>query len=106
MSYNLFLDDWKVPTSCRNYPGDESIYDTEEFFIAKSFDTFYEIIKREGIPNFVSFDYDLGPDDNTGLDCAKFLKFYCNELGVDFPNYNVHSSWPGIKGEFVELIGK
>jgi len=106
MSYNLFLDDWKVPTDCRNYNGDGSIYDTEEFFIARDYDKFYEIIKREGVPKFVSFDYDLGLCPKDGLECAKFLKFYCEELGVDFPEYNVHSSWPGIKGEFVDIISK
>jgi len=28
MSYNLFLDDVKIPTDCKKYLGDGSIYDT------------------------------------------------------------------------------
>ena len=103
MSYNLFLDDTRVPVNCRNYPGDESIYDAEEFLIARNFDRFYEIIKREGLPKFVSFDYDLNSDKD-GLDCARFLKFECDELGVDVPEYRVHSQWPGIKSEFQKIL--
>lgn len=103
MSYNLFLDDWKSPKDCRNYPGDGTVYDVSEFVIVKSFTEFYQIIKERGIPKFVSFDYQID-GDATGLDCAEFLKFECNEQGVDFPVYNVHSSWPGIKGEFLNII--
>lgn len=104
MSYNLFLDDWKSPKDCRYFTGDETIYDTEEFIVVKNFDDFYKVIKDNGVPKFVSFDYDLGFNSKDGLECAKYLKFYCDELGIDFPEYNVHSSWPGIKGEFLNII--
>lgn len=49
--YNLFLDDDKTPLMCRDYAGDESIYDTEKFTIVKSFDEFYNVIKEKEFLN-------------------------------------------------------
>jgi len=103
MSYNLFLDDEKTPKQCSYYPGDGSIYDTEDFIEVSSFDEFYKTIKEKGIPKFVSFDYKIRGEKN-GLDCAKFLKFECDELNVDIPEYNVHSNWPGISVEFNKIL--
>jgi len=103
MSYNLFLDDVRQPTQCRDFAGDESIYDTEEFICVKSFDDFYKAIKENGIPKFVSFDYQI-LGDKTGLDCAEFLKFECNDQGLDLPCYRVHSGWPGIWGKFLAIL--
>ncbi|MCK9574816.1 MAG: cyclic-phosphate processing receiver domain-containing protein [Candidatus Pacearchaeota archaeon] len=103
MSYNLFLDDERQPKHCRDYPGDESIYDTAEFKLALSYGDFINVIEENGIPNFVSFDYNiLGP--KTGLDCAEYLKKECEKQNVKFPAYRVHSSWPGIHAEFYKLI--
>ena len=105
MSYNLFLDDVREPTECRKYIGDGSVYDTEEFIIVRSFDEFYKTIKEHGVPKFVSFDYDLGRSEN-GLKCAELLKFWCDDSGVDFPKYRIHSSWPMIFMDFKKIIGK
>ncbi len=105
MSYNLFLDDKRIPRDCRNYNGDESIYDTEEFIKVSSFEEFYQIIKTKGIPKFVSFDFDLGYNKKNGLDCAKYLKFECDELGVSIPDYNIHSMYPGVTPKFKEILG-
>jgi len=106
MSYNLFLDDKRIPIVCRDYKGDGSIYDTEEFIKVSTFDEFYQTIKTMGIPKFVSFDYDLGSDEKDGLDCAEFLKFECDELGVDIPEYKIHSAWPGIHVKFKKILSK
>ena len=99
MSYNLFLDDQRSPKQCRDYPGDGSIYDNEEWIEVSDFESFYQTIKDKGIPKFVSFDYQLGKS-KSGLDCAKFLKFECDELNQPIPNYRVHSSWTGIEKFF------
>ena len=101
--YNLFLDDERQPEWVRSYQGDGSVYDTEDFTIVKSFNEFYIAIKEMGIPKFVSFDYQIIGDKN-GLECAKFLKFECEELGVDIPEYSVHSGWPGIRGSFYDIL--
>ena len=103
MSYNLFLDDVKIPTDCKKYLGDGSIYDTEEFKIARNFDEFYKLIKENGLPKFVSFDYKLDTKE-TGLDCAEFLKFYCEDGNFEIPKYRVHSSWPLIFHDFEKLL--
>ena len=105
MLYNLFLDDERKPTDCRNYVGDGSVYDTEDWVEVTNFNDFYQTIKDKGIPKLVSFDYKILGDKN-GLDCAEFLKFECEELGVPIPKYRVHSGWPGIYGEFLKILGK
>lgn len=102
--YKLFLDDKRNPKDCRNFPGDESPYDKDGWQIARTFDDFYYLLKKYGLPEFVSFDYDLGPDYHDGLQCAEFLKFYCEDLGVKIPEYRVHSSWPGIRPEFDKIL--
>ena len=103
MDYLLFLDDQRVPKECRHYPGDESEYDTQEWTIVRSFEDFCNVIKTKGLPVLVSFDYDLG-DSKDGLDCAMFLKDYCKEQNLKIPEYLVHSKWPGIRGNFYEIL--
>lgn len=103
MSYNLFLDDWREPKHCRDYRNDGSVYDTEEWIVVTSFDEFYKVIKERGIPKLVSFDYQLN-SDKTGLDCAEFLKFECEETKHPIPKFLVHSSWPGIQASFYNLL--
>lgn len=101
--YNLFLDDTREPKILRHIVGPLDVCD-EEFLHARSFDEFYKIIKENGIPKFVSFDYDLGSKED-GLDCAEFLKFECNERQVSIPEYTVHSAWPGINAKFKNILG-
>jgi len=104
MSYNLFLDDERQPHYCRNYQGDGSIYDSEEWEVVTDFDSFYNMLSCKGIPKFVSFDYKLG-GLKTGLDCAEFLKFYCEDAEKPIPPYKVHSGWPGISVKFKDILG-
>lgn len=104
MGYNLFLDDERKPIYFRDYYGDESIYESEDWVICRSFDEFYQTIKENGIPKVVSFDYQP-KSDTTGLDCAKLLKFFCDEDSVEIPTYYVHSNWPGIYQEFKKILG-
>lgn len=105
MSYNLFLDDWRNPTDCRNYEGDGSKYDSEDWVVVRNYDEFYKAIKDLGLPKFISFDYDLGPNEQSdGLECAEFLKFYCDDANKPVPKYRVHSAWPGIAGKFYLIL--
>ena len=61
---NLYLDDLR-PT-----PVDfDRVYDYEGFT---------EYILQKGLPDFISFDHDLG-EGKSGYDCAKFLIDYCLE---------------------------
>jgi hypothetical protein len=104
MSYNLFLDDKRTPKECRYYPGDGSPYDTEEWLEVSNYNDFCTTLQTKGMPKLISFDYDLGygPD---GIECAILLKHYCKTINEPIPKYMVHSQWPGIYGEFKNLLG-
>lgn len=68
-----------------------SKYDAN-FTWVKNIDEFKNFILTNGVPDFVSFDRDLGTAPITGMDCAKWLVNYCKEKGVKFPKYFVHSA--------------
>lgn len=75
----LYLDDVR-PTP----PDYERVYD---------YDGFVGFITANGIPDFISFDHDLGPG-KTGHDCAKFLVEYCLDNTINTISYTVHSQNP------------
>ena len=76
---NLYLDDLR-PTPA----GFDRVYDYEGFT---------EYILQQGLPDFISFDHDLG-EGKSGYDCAKFLIDYCLENSLSLPRYAVHSQNP------------
>ena len=90
--YSLFLDDIRSP---------EHIYAAEvakAFIIVRSYSAFVQYIKTHGLPNLISFDNDLGLDENTilatdGYAAAKWLVY---ESGLDLIDlkFNVHSANP------------
>ncbi|ROI10840.1 hypothetical protein EGI11_02445 [Chryseobacterium sp. H3056] len=85
----LYLDDVR-PT-----PADyERVYD---------YNGFVEFIIANGIPEFISFDHDLGPG-KTGYDCAKFLVEYCLDHNISKINYTVHSQNPVGKANIEGLL--
>lgn len=114
MTYNLFLDDERMP----NDVVWEKIPD--HCIIARNYTHFKNLIEDMGIPKFVAFDHDLsdfqsaiGVQENlytyndgdmvktfdygsekTGLDCAKFLIAHCQKNFTKFPEYVVHSMNP------------
>jgi len=56
MSYNLFLDDQRLPKDVSwitNFPVNV------EWVIAKNYDEFCQILIERGIPKIISFDHDL-----------------------------------------------
>jgi len=63
MTYKLFLDDERLPPA--SWTG-------TDYVICSNFWAFRDTIKTRGLPEFISFDHDLG-SDRTGYDCAKFL---------------------------------
>ena len=68
-----------------------SKYDAK-FTWVKNIDEFKKFILTNGVPDFVSFDRDLGTAPITGMDCAKWLVGYCKENGIKFPKYFIHSA--------------
>ena len=87
MKYKLYLDD------VRDLPDDS-------YSLVRSYEEAINYVKDNGIPSFISFDHDLGLDENkqlakTGFDFAKWLV----EMDIDniflFPknfSFYVHSS--------------
>jgi hypothetical protein len=85
----LYLDDIREPKG-NNYK------------VVRSFKEAVEYIQEFGIPSHISFDHDLGCDENgkvfyTGYDFAKYLINCDLDHTVTFPNdftFNVHSANP------------
>ena len=85
----MFLDDMREP---------QNDYDV----IARSFEEAVEFVQKYGIPTFISFDHDLGVDENenllpTGYDFAKWLVDMDMDNIYKFPEnftFHVHSANP------------
>jgi hypothetical protein len=112
----LFLDDIRQPKDACYLVLNPKIYWDDDWFVVKNYVEFCSWIKRNGLPNIISFDHDLADihyevdfndwNDNTadqlgveetGLDCAKWLVDYCLDNGFELPEYHVHSANPSGK---------
>jgi hypothetical protein len=110
MSYNLFLDDVRVPQQVT-----WAAIPLVEWEIVRSYDEFVKKVEEKGLPNFVTFDHDLAQEhypffnaekgnmpeidyasykERTGYDCARFLVAYCLERGLRLPPFTCHSLNP------------
>jgi hypothetical protein len=114
MSYNLFLDDIRHPIMVGKYiyPADlRPKYLMEDWVVVRNYQEFVGVIKKNGLPQLISFDHDLGEDVaedlrkkgsskrkaraskktvKSGYDCAKWLVDNYTEL----PEILVHSMNP------------
>ena len=86
---NLYLDDLRTTPE-----GFDRVYNYEEFVT---------YLERKGLPDFISFDHDLG-EDFSGYDCAKYLVEYCLTHQLPLPNYQVHSQNPVGKENIERLL--
>ena len=95
----IYLDDIRTPK--------------EEFdFVARSYDEAVAIIKRHGVPSFISFDHDLGVDESgvllhSGFDLAKWLVENDLDGVYKFPkdfSFKVHSQNPVGKENIISLL--
>lgn len=107
----LFLDD--IRSIGMVYP---KTFESD-FDIVRSYDDFVAYITKNGLPDFISFDNDLGLDNNgnlapDGLAAAKWLVY---ESGLDLRNldYKVHSANPvaaeqirGLLGNYINFLKK
>ena len=82
--YSLFIDDLREleyikPTN------------PEEWKIARSSSEAIETVLKFGVPEFISFDHDLGWNDTSMI----FVKWWTEQFPViPFPRYMIHSSNP------------
>lgn len=85
----IFLDDERTPDQVvwgRPLPTEV------DWQIARNFWEFKNLVDSE-IPEFVSFDHDLGQSKD-GNDCANYLVLACMREEKKFPKCNVHSMNP------------
>ena len=102
MGYKVFLDDLRSVQTI--YPSANE----SDFVVVRSYNDFVEKIKEMGLPDFISFDNDLGCEENgdllpEGYDAAKWLVY---ESGLDISKlkFNVHSSNPVAKSNIKSLL--
>ena len=125
----LWLDDQRDPYQYLNvekksktYLRNKQFYDNLMlknnlvFVWVKNFYQFVQYIKKNGVPQFVSFDHDLnnrkggeGVSDfektvNNGLNCAKWLIDYCEKTKSALPKFYVHSANPKYGPQIVNLL--
>lgn len=107
----LFLDDLRTVDMV--YPNP----DTKEWAVVRDFYQFVNYITKYGLPEYISFDHDLGLEhtkwyfengghenppnpidtefkEKTGYDAAKWLVDYCVENNKKLPSWFVHSHNP------------
>ena len=109
----LFLDDIRQPKDACYLVINPALYWEDDWAIVKNYPEFCAWIKRNGLPEIVSFDHDLADVhyevdfndwndmtadqlgvEETGLDCAKWIVEYCLDNGFKLPEYHVHSANP------------
>jgi hypothetical protein len=102
MTYKLFLDDIRAVKDV--FP----ISQEHDFIIVCSYAGFVSAIKNKGLPAFISFDNDLGADEQgnilpDGYACVKWLVY---ESGFDLSKlkFNVHSANPVAKEQIEGLL--
>ena len=94
----LYLDDIREPKN-------------SGYEIVRSFEEAVEFVQKFGIPNHISFDHDLGCNENgviyrSGYDFAKWLIEIDLDNVITFPNdftFNVYSANP-VGKEYIQSI--
>ena len=99
MSYSMYLDDIREP---------KNNFDV----IVRSYENAVDYILKNGIPKYISFDHDLGLDENgniakSGHDLAKWLVEISLDGILKFPDdfdFNVHSANPIGKNNIESIL--
>lgn len=73
------------------------------FIGVRSYTEFINYINQNGLPDFISFDHDLGLEES-GFDCAKWLVNYCLDKKIGLPEFTVHSQNPVGKKNIESLL--
>lgn len=101
MGYSLFLDDLRTVEMV--YPNSNM-----DFVIVRSYEDCITHIKANGLPDFMSFDNDLGEDENKNVlpDGYAIAKWLVYESGLDLSNFKfkVHSANPVAKNQIEGLL--
>lgn len=119
----LWLDDIRNPSES-NWLSFSPIPHQEVIWV-RSYIEFTKWITKNGLPDGICFDHDLGKEveinvrskglskkaarklkneEKTGMDCAKWLVEYCMNNGVELPPWNIHSANPVGKANIEGLL--
>lgn len=120
----LWLDDYRDPMK-DSWLVFSPISQPFNVIWVKSYVEFVNWIKKEGLPDAICFDHDLGEDqheirvkagmnkklsrkhkqlEKTGHDCAKWLVNYCLDHKKKLPLYNIQSANPVGKENIRSLL--
>ena len=80
----LFIDDERFPTGA-------------DWIIARNMADVIAVVEYAGMPNYISFDHDLGDNEPTGYDICKWLVDQVMDDRLQFPDgfdFYVHSQNP------------
>lgn len=118
----LFLDDIRMPIEAYSYTNFAPFLN-KEWDIVRDYNEFISYITKNGMPDFIAFDHDLGEEhyksndywdqvyksnieleEKTGFDCAKWLVEYCIDNNKKLPEYYVHSMNPVGKRNIIEYL--
>lgn len=108
----LFLDDIRQPRDVLLYrsPPESELYALGNWQIVRNFQEFTDYIEQSGLPDLISFDHDLGMDEDggeepSGYDCAKWLVAYLLANELPTPRIRCHSQNPVGKANILGLFG-
>lgn len=82
---NPFLSDWLLRFASR---WDEN---REHVVWVKTYDEFCEWIQKNGLPQMICFDHDLG-GKYSGKDAANWLVNYCMDHDLKLPEWRIQSA--------------
>lgn len=99
MDYKIFLDDIRVPTDI--YPKTNN----DDWLVIRNLTDFKNIIETRGIPDYISFDNDLGDSMEEGKDAVKWMVYekWFDISNMDFMVHSANSS--GVR-EYIEALLK
>lgn len=75
----------------------------EGYIGVRTYTSFVAYITDNGLPDFISFDHDLGLQES-GYDCAKWLVEFCLDHNLELPGFEVHSQNPVGKENIRSLL--
>ena len=91
----IWLDDLRDPKDVRmDWLVYSPIGKELEVIWVKNMNEFVDWIQANGLPDGICFDHDLGENEPTGYDCAKWLVEYCLDNKVLPPLWACQSANP------------
>lgn len=106
--YSIFLDDFRFP----NWVNWIELPKTH-WTICRHYYDFVDTVQRYGIPEYVSWDFDLDLHGHehikslpylTGLDSVKWMMDYCIKNNENFPKSTIHSANPDGAKQIYNLL--